>query len=66
MTIPSDQSIVRALAEAGLEIQTSCGQGVCGTCLTRVVEGSLDHRDAYLTPEEGDRGDYFLPCCSHS
>lgn len=66
ITIPSDKSIVRALAEAGIDIPTSCEQGVCGTCLTRVVEGSPDHRDAYLTPEERDRNDQLLPCCSRS
>lgn len=66
ITIPSDRSIARALAEAGVDIPTSCEQGVCGTCLTRVVEGSPDHRDAYLTPEERDRNDQLLPCCSRS
>jgi vanillate O-demethylase ferredoxin subunit len=45
---------------------SSCEQGVCGTCLTRVLDGAPDHRDQYLTPEEQAEGDQFLPCCSRA
>jgi vanillate O-demethylase ferredoxin subunit len=66
VVVPSDRSIVQALAEAGVTVATSCEQGVCGTCLTRVIEGVPEHRDLYLTPEEQAAGDQFLPCCSRS
>jgi len=59
-------SVVAALAAAGIEVQTSCEQGVCGTCLTRVIEGTPDHRDMYLTTQEQQRGDQFTPCCSRA
>jgi vanillate O-demethylase ferredoxin subunit len=39
---------------------------VCGTCLTRVLEGEPDHRDHYLTDDERAKNDQFLPCCSRS
>ena len=58
--------MVQALAAAGVEVQTSCEQGVCGTCLTRVLEGEPDHRDLYLTPEEQAANDQFTPCCSRA
>jgi vanillate O-demethylase ferredoxin subunit len=64
--IPKDQTIVAALAAAGVEILTSCEQGVCGTCITRVLEGVPDHRDLYFTPEEQAQNDQFTPCCSRS
>lgn len=60
------QSVVQALQAQGVEILTSCEQGVCGTCLTRVLEGQCDHRDHYLTDEEKARHDQFLPCCSRA
>ena len=60
------QTVVQALALAGVVLPTSCEQGVCGTCLTRVLAGQPDHRDHYLTPEEQAAGDQFLPCCSRS
>lgn len=64
--VAADCSVTRALAEAGVEVPTSCEQGVCGTCLTRVLEGTPDHRDLYLTPEEQAANDQFTPCCSRS
>lgn len=64
--VPKDKTVVQALATAGVEIATSCEQGVCGTCLTRVLEGEPDHKDMYLTPEEQAANDQFTPCCSRS
>lgn len=65
-TVPADKSVVQALQEHGIEIMTSCEQGVCGTCLTRVLEGECDHRDLYLTDEEKVANDQFMPCCSRA
>ena len=58
--------MVQALPPHGIEIATSCEQGVCGTCLTRVLEGEPDHKDMYLTPEEQAANDQFTPCCSRA
>lgn len=66
ITVPRDKTVTQALAEAGVEVQTSCEQGVCGTCLTRVLEGEPDHKDQYLTPEEQAANDQFTPCCSRA
>jgi vanillate O-demethylase ferredoxin subunit len=64
--VANDQSVVAALAAAGVSVPVSCEQGVCGTCLTRVIEGTPDHRDMYLTPDEQARCDQFTPCCSRA
>lgn len=64
--VGANESVVRALAAAGVSIATSCEQGVCGTCLTRVLEGEPEHHDLFLSPEEQARNDQFLPCCSRS
>lgn len=64
--VAADQTVVQALAAAGVDLPTSCEQGVCGTCLTRVLAGQIDHRDQYLTPEEQAANDQFLPCCSRA
>lgn len=65
-SIPADQSIVQALAAQGITIETSCEQGVCGTCLTGVLEGKPDHRDVFLTDEEKQACDKMMPCVSRS
>ncbi|MEO5794594.1 MAG: PDR/VanB family oxidoreductase [Rhodoferax sp.] len=64
--IAADQTVAKALALAGVDIPLSCEQGVCGTCLTKVLEGEPDHKDFYLTPEEQAANDQFTPCCSRS
>jgi vanillate O-demethylase ferredoxin subunit len=64
--VAAQQSALQALLAAGVDIPMSCEQGVCGTCLTRVLDGQPDHRDHYLTPEEQAANDQFLPCCSRS
>ncbi|MCI3207360.1 MULTISPECIES: PDR/VanB family oxidoreductase [Pandoraea] len=64
--VPAGETIVAALAAQGVEVQMSCEQGVCGTCLTRVIDGTPDHRDVYLTDDERAANDQILPCCSRS
>ncbi|TFL14367.1 oxidoreductase [Pusillimonas caeni] len=65
-TIPADKPITQVLDDAGVFIPVSCEEGVCGTCLTRVLEGTPDHRDLYLTDAEHEANDQFTPCCSRS
>jgi vanillate O-demethylase ferredoxin subunit len=60
------QTVVEALASIGVCIPTSCEQGICGTCLTRVVAGEPEHHDLYLTEAEQAVGDQFTPCCSRA
>jgi vanillate O-demethylase ferredoxin subunit len=60
VTVGADQTIVEALRDAGIKVETSCEQGVCGTCLTQVLAGRPDHRDMLLTPEEQEEGKMLL------
>ena len=64
--IAKDETVVAALARHHIDIPTSCSQGVCGTCLTRVIDGDPDHRDSYQTDAERSRNDQFTPCCSRA
>ncbi len=64
--VPEGLSIVKALAGAGVKVETMCGQGVCGTCLCDVIEGTPDHRDSYLTDEEHQENSQMTLCCSRS
>jgi vanillate O-demethylase ferredoxin subunit len=66
VTIPAGRTVLKVLAEEGVEIPYSCEEGVCGTCLTRVLAGEPDHRDLYLTDEERAANDQFTPCCSRA
>jgi vanillate O-demethylase ferredoxin subunit len=64
--IPADKTVVQVLESHGVEIALSCEQGICGTCLTRVLEGVPDHRDLFLTEAEQTANDQFTPCCSRA
>ena len=64
--VGATQNIITVLKDNGIEILTSCEQGVCGTCITRVLEGEPDHRDMYFTDDEKAKNDQFTPCCSRS
>ena len=66
LVVPPGKAIIEVLREAGIEIQTSCEQGVCGTCVTPVLEGEPDHNDLCLTEEEHGSGRLFTPCVSRS
>lgn len=59
-------SIAKTLMDAGVRLNISCEQGICGTCLTPVLQGIPDHRDQYLTDEEKAANNQMTPCCSRS
>jgi ferredoxin-NADP reductase len=63
-TVPPGVSIVDIAAEAGIEIETSCREGTCGTCESDVLDGTPEHRDSILTPEEKAAGNVIFPCVS--
>lgn len=66
LRVESDQSVIDVLYDAGIEVPVSCEQGVCGTCVTRVLDGLPDHRDSFLTETQRAAGDLFTPCCSRA
>ena len=64
--VAEGQTILAALADVGIQIEISCEQGICGTCLCDVLEGEPDHRDVYLTDDEKQANDQILICCSRA
>jgi len=65
-SIPAGVTVIKVLAEHGIDIPVACEQGVCGTCLTRIIDGEPDHRDVYLSDDERAANDIFTPCCSRA
>jgi len=62
--IPNDKSIVQVLREQGIDVETSCESGLCGTCRTRYLEGEPEHHDYVLDDDERD--EYVMICCARS
>jgi ferredoxin-NADP reductase len=59
-------SILEALRLAGHDLPSSCEQGFCGTCETRVLDGTPDHRDTLLTEKERAACQVMMPCVSRA
>lgn len=64
--VPAEKSVADALLDAGVYVPLSCEQGVCGTCVVRVLGGEPDHQDMYLSDAEKAMNDQFTPCCSRA
>jgi vanillate O-demethylase ferredoxin subunit len=62
--IPAERSILDVLTENGIKIRTVCNDGFCGTCTTRYVSGSVEHRDGVLG--EAERGNLLQVCVSRA
>ncbi len=64
--VPPGTTIVKALSDAGIKVKVACEQGICGTCETRVLQGTPEHRDMILSDEEKSAGRTMMICCSGS
>jgi tetrachlorobenzoquinone reductase len=66
IAVPAGHSILDTLLDHAVPVQYSCCSGVCGTCMTRVLDGEPDHRDDYLTADEKRANESVMICCSGS
>lgn len=64
--VPPGRSIVDVLANNGIEVDTSCREGICGTCVMGVLEGVPDHRDHCLSTSEKKANDQMATCVSRA
>ena len=64
--VPAGKTILEVMREAGLTVPSSCEQGACGTCLTTVIEGEVDHQDVYLNKTEKASNTCMMTCVSRA
>ena len=64
--VPAHRTLFDVLDEAGAFIPCSCLEGVCGTCVTPVVSGEIEHRDVFLSQQEKDSNQLIAVCCSRA
>jgi phthalate 4,5-dioxygenase reductase subunit len=62
--VPTDKTILEVLRAHGLEVPSSCETGTCGTCRTKLLAGTADHRDLHLP--DHDRADSIMICVSRA
>ncbi|MBF9069518.1 PDR/VanB family oxidoreductase [Streptacidiphilus fuscans] len=66
VTVAPDCSTLEALETAGIPVNSSCRDGICGTCETPVLDGEVEHRDFLLTDEEKAAGKSMMLCVSRA
>lgn len=64
VTVDPGSTILAEARKLGKLVDSSCEEGYCGTCETRVLAGVPDHRDDFLTPEEQAAGETMMICVS--
>ncbi|VVE05091.1 3-ketosteroid-9-alpha-hydroxylase [Pandoraea terrae] len=63
-TMSSSETVLAAARKAGAALPSSCAQGICGTCKTAVLEGTVDMKhNGGIRQREIDKG-FRLMCCS--
>jgi ferredoxin len=66
VVVDPETTLLQAIRDAGVEIDSDCEEGYCGTCETAVLEGDPDHRDVVLSKAERAAGRTFMPCVSRA
>ena len=65
--VPPNKSIARVLQDNGVAVPLSCEMGICGACLTPVIDGVVDHRDTVQSAaEKAATAQHIALCCSRS
>lgn len=66
LAVGAHESMLDVLEAEGCDITNSCRAGICGTCLTNVVDGEPEHLDDVLGDDERESNSVVLPCVSRS
>lgn len=66
LAVPIGASIIEVLAKEGITIDTSCREGICGTCVVPVLEGVPEHRDHCLSKKEKSANNQICACVSRA
>ncbi|MGW8374831.1 PDR/VanB family oxidoreductase [Streptomyces sp. ODS28] len=64
--VRAGQSILSALEAGGVEVFKSCEEGICGSCVSGVLEGTPEHRDNCLSAADRASGTQIALCVSRA
>jgi ferredoxin-NADP reductase len=66
LEVPVESTLLDALSAAGVATLSNCRRGECGLCAMDVtaLQGSIDHRDVFLSAAQKERGDKICVCVS--
>ena len=64
LRLPPEANILETVLALGIEVENDCRDGICGSCITPIRSGTVDHRDLVLTRKEQAAMDRMLICVS--
>ena len=66
LPVPPNRTILEVVRDVVPTVPSSCEEGYCGSCETRVLAGTVDHRDDILDDAERDANDTMFICVSRA
>ncbi|WP_186828379.1 PDR/VanB family oxidoreductase [Pseudomonas chlororaphis] len=66
LEVPADRSILQVLEANGVRVESSCREGTCASCETRVLSGVPEHRDSVLSTAERSSNRTLMVCVSRA
>ncbi|MET3126900.1 vanillate O-demethylase ferredoxin subunit [Arcicella rosea] len=64
--VAENQSMLKALEEAGIDVMYDCQKGECGLCQVNILEctGAIDHRDFFFSEKQKQQNKKMCACVS--
>lgn len=66
LSIAANEQLIDVLHRNGYMVMCSCTQGICGSCITPVIEGIPEHRDAIMSDAQRSKNNTMTVCVSRS
>lgn len=64
LRLAPEANILEVVLALGVEVENDCRDGICGSCVTSIRSGTVDHRDLVLTKKEQAAMDRMMICVS--
>lgn len=64
--VNAGETILEVAEAAGIYVPNSCTEGICGSCETPILKGTVVHRDSVLSEEERQASETMMICTSRA